>query len=452
MYIAFLGVFPLAGLIIYEYFPQKVCSFCVLFFLVSPIFVVGLIIAYLSDFFIEKETIFTERILDYSFHKTNKVEGLYSPASFIEKLLIQRILVSNWKNSVLYSYLVNIALLGIYDLLIKLGILRYSREYFNVRAQLFYNWDDLVGLEKSIKNGISFMMRSAEQESQSLTSLQALFLIKSGRYDEAEEALINALNKWRENPHMWLHLSHVYWQKGNLTKAMECNNFVLNIDPACPLSLSYKVQYGCEEILQHHRPNSSRIEYEVLRVSEDLLTAFSEARKRFFNVWLPPVLFNAAGLFALLRGDFIKAIEFFEYGALTHSHSDSLLYLGLISQIGEPLYLRSEYFLTKILCALNANQSNRVYKIAQKNLEKRIVKAKKKEINFNEKIVWYPFFEDDDIPIAAVIESTEEFDRVINLKRKKIFRLDGWSFYNELLTTLNTNRITEYINTSILKG
>jgi len=444
IYVAFLALFPLAGLLIYEYFPQKVCSFCILFFLVSPIFVVGLLIGYLSDFLIEKGTIFRERILDYSFHKTNKMEDLYCRASFSEKLLIQRILISSWKNSVLYNHLMNFVLLGIYDLLIKFGIFRYSQGYFNVRAQLFYNWHNLVGLEKSINDGISFIRKSGEQESQTLATLQALFLIKCGKYDEAEEALINALSKWRENPHLWLHLSHVYWQKGNLNKAMECNNSVLNIDPNCPLSLSYKVQYGCEEILLHYRPNSSRIENEVLRVSEDLLTAFSEARKRFSNVSLPPVLFNAVGLFALLRGDFIKAIDFFEYGALTHSHSDSLLYLGLISQIGEPLYIRSEYFLTRILSALNVNQSNRVYKIAQKNLEK--------EINFNEKIVWYPFFEDDDIPVEAVIKGTEELDRVINLKRKKIFRLDGWLFYNELLRTLNINRIVGYINTSVQKG
>jgi tetratricopeptide (TPR) repeat protein len=406
-------------------------------FLPTQFFFLGFLI-YSTREYLEKENFsYSERFLNDAFFRSEGLNDKYISYRF-ERWLLKNILLFSSKQSspfnyFLFNYIMAPIFFGVYQVLAMLNLWEISREYFKLKSKYCYRRGNFRQLKKVVKLGEAHLKKLQQDESQTLNAAQSLYYMRKGNYGKAFTILQKAVKMWPQNPYFWLYLSHVYWQEDYLNEAIKCNDKVLLIAPTCRLALSRKIQYSLEEILADCRPNSEAI---IERVDKKLNQDLTKAREYLINDESPPAaLLNSWGIFKLMKEDYENAFDLFSYCAEVHSHTISLLYLGLLSLIGIPTFstIKSKYFFYKIVHLLDKNKKNKIYKIAEKNLKNRISKVEATNIVFNKRIVLYPFLSDPDLPEEAVTMQREELETIYNFRQKHLDSMSSREFYLKFL-------------------
>lgn len=302
-----------------------------------------------------------------------------------------------------------------------------NRIYYEINCKLDYR---LKRYEKAVALatiGQEYLSRKGERPSLGLINVEARSLFALGRVEDARSKLEKAVKRYPHYPYFWLSLATIHWHIDKLDEAEDMNDQVLKIDSNCPLALRNKALFLTERLVLQHRENPGTLRKNLSTPVGYIEKAKQVSEDRYNSV--APTITDTFGYIEVLRGNYKKGIGYLLDALLTESHNDSRFHLALVFMIGAPTYLRAEYQFRRILSNLAINRQNRIYKLAQKNLENRIKVARLRSTVFNENVLFHPFLKDKDFPPEAIVKTPDELSEICEFQQKKILSHNLLAFY-----------------------
>lgn len=224
------------------------------------------------------------------------------------------------------------------------------------------------------------------RESDVLTSLRCLSLLRTDRVEESQRILRARSERLPSNPYIDLDLALAYFVQGNLDDAIRTSEaanetYQREMGSDCPIALNNAAHFRCQRIFDEY-PDLTHVG--EISIAEE----YCERAKRAILGVSYASLLDTRAMCRMLKGDYNGAAGLLGRSLILAPGNSARNHLGALFMIGSPNYLRASYFFSSTAYELRDNRTHPDYRIAVANLA-RIDVARREQIIFDDRIVRY---------------------------------------------------------------